>query len=83
MKNIPVLFVEGRTLAEAYEKALVALYREGVRVSTQYDKAGAVETAAAATVISRSAAARERRGMPWAPPPAPVEAAAPVSNVAG
>jgi thymidylate synthase len=40
MKNIPVLFVEGRTLAEAYEKALIALYRQGVRLATQYDKPG-------------------------------------------
>ncbi len=40
MKNIPVLTVEGRTLAEAYERALVALYREGVPMATQYDKPG-------------------------------------------
>jgi thymidylate synthase len=38
MKNIPVLAVQGRTLAEAYEKALVALYRGGVRLATQYDR---------------------------------------------
>jgi thymidylate synthase len=40
VKNIPVLFVEGRTLAEGYERALIALYRQGVRLSTQYDKPG-------------------------------------------
>ena len=40
MKNIPILFVEGRTLAEGYEKALISLYRQGVRVATQYDKPG-------------------------------------------
>jgi thymidylate synthase len=40
MKNIPVLHVAGRSLAEAYERALVALYREGTRLATQYDKGG-------------------------------------------
>ncbi len=38
MKNIPILFVEGKSLAEAYEKALVTLYRNGIRYKTQYDK---------------------------------------------
>ena len=40
MKNIPVLHVEGRTLAEAYEKALTSLYKNGVEFPTQYDKPG-------------------------------------------
>lgn len=39
-KNIPVLSVTGRTLAEAYEKALIGLYRGGTRFKTQYDKPG-------------------------------------------
>lgn len=39
-QNIPVLTVTGRTLAEAYEKALVALYTNGGRFRTQYDKPG-------------------------------------------
>jgi thymidylate synthase len=43
-KNIPVLLVRGRTLAEAYEKALIALYRDGIRVPTQYDKPGDPES---------------------------------------
>jgi thymidylate synthase len=38
MKNIPVLHVTERTLAEAYEAALVKLYKEGTRFKTQYDK---------------------------------------------
>jgi thymidylate synthase len=38
MKNIPVLFVEGRCLAEAYERALVALHEKGIRIATQYDR---------------------------------------------
>jgi thymidylate synthase len=40
MKNIPVLHVEGETLAEAYEKALIELYEKGTRFKTQYDKEG-------------------------------------------
>ena len=40
MQNIPVLHVEGRSLAEAYERALVALHRHGVPMATQYDRPG-------------------------------------------
>lgn len=38
MKNLPVLFVEGETLAETYEKGLIKLYENGIRMKTQYDK---------------------------------------------
>ena len=38
--NIPVLTIQGRSLAETFEKALIALYVEGTRVRTQYDKVG-------------------------------------------
>jgi thymidylate synthase len=38
--DIPVIPVEGKTIAETYEKALVALYNQGVRFKTQYDKPG-------------------------------------------
>jgi thymidylate synthase len=40
MKQIPVLFAKGKSLAEAYENALVELYTNGGRMSTQYDKVG-------------------------------------------
>lgn len=40
MKNIPVICITKTTLAEAYEAALVALYKEGTRFKTQYDKPG-------------------------------------------
>jgi thymidylate synthase len=40
MESIPVLCVEGRSLAEAYERALVALHRRGVPMATQYDRPG-------------------------------------------
>ena len=40
MENIPVLHVSGVSLAEAYEKALIALHENGTRFRTQYDKPG-------------------------------------------
>jgi len=40
MMNIPVLTIEGHSIAETFEKALTSLYVEGVRVRTQYDKEG-------------------------------------------
>jgi len=40
MKNIPVLTVSEKSLAEAYEAALIALYRKGISFKTQYDKPG-------------------------------------------
>ena len=40
MLNIPVLTVRGHSLAEAYERALIALHAEGTRFRTQYDKPG-------------------------------------------
>ncbi len=40
MLNIPVISVQARTLAEAYENALVNLYEKGTRFKTQYDKPG-------------------------------------------
>ena len=38
MMNIPVISITKKTLAEAYEAALVALYNDGTRFKTQYDK---------------------------------------------
>jgi thymidylate synthase len=38
MRSIPVICISKRTLAEAYEAALVALYENGTRFKTQYDK---------------------------------------------
>ena len=40
MLSIPVLSVHGVSLAEAYERALVALHAHGTRFATQYDKPG-------------------------------------------
>ena len=36
--NIPVLFVSGRTLPEAWEKAVVACWEQGVDIRTEYDR---------------------------------------------
>jgi thymidylate synthase len=38
MKNIPVLHVSDKSLAGAYEKALVSLYKNGLPMQTQYDR---------------------------------------------
>lgn len=38
--SIPVISVTEKTLAEAYEKALIELYDKGTRFKTQYDKPG-------------------------------------------
>lgn len=38
MKNIPVISITEKTLAKAYEAAIVAVYEKGTRFKTQYDK---------------------------------------------
>lgn len=40
MMNIPVVTVNGRSLAEGFEAALTGLYKQGIRFKTQYDKPG-------------------------------------------
>jgi thymidylate synthase len=60
MKDIPVLHVEGNCLAEAYERALVSLYENGVRIATQYDKEGDPESIDATMNITVTA--------PWSDP---------------
>jgi thymidylate synthase len=37
--NIPVLYVEGNGLAEAWEKSLSSVYNQGCNIKTEYDKA--------------------------------------------
>ena len=44
MKNIPVIALSKKTLAEAFEAALVGLYNDGIRFKTQYDKPGDPES---------------------------------------
>lgn len=38
--NIPVIHVRGKTIAEGYERAVYALYKEGCEIATQYDRPG-------------------------------------------
>lgn len=38
MKEIPVIKVEGRTLPEAWEKAVMATWSDGLDIKTEYDK---------------------------------------------
>lgn len=38
MSEIPVLFVSGENLPEAWEKAVLAVWDHGIEVSTEYDK---------------------------------------------
>jgi len=44
MRNIPVLHAQGNSLAEAYDNALIELYKNGIRFKTQYDKEGDPES---------------------------------------
>ena len=38
MKDIPVIKVEGRTLPEVWEKAVIAAWTDGLSIKTEYDK---------------------------------------------
>jgi len=38
MNDIPVLRVEGRTLPEAWEKAVITAWKKGLSIKTEYDK---------------------------------------------
>jgi thymidylate synthase len=40
MKNIPVIYAQEKSLAQAYEAALIKLYNFGIGFKTQYDKPG-------------------------------------------
>jgi thymidylate synthase len=40
IRSIPVISVSGNGLADAYESALIALWKDGVKFKTQYDKPG-------------------------------------------
>lgn len=44
MKSIPVVTESGKSLAMAFENALVNLYEKGIRFKTQYDKPGDPES---------------------------------------
>lgn len=50
--DIPVLYAIGGTLAEAWENSMVALYKAGVDLSTEYDKEGDPPSKDATMVIT-------------------------------
>jgi len=40
MGNIPVITVRGKNIPEAWEKAVLAVWKDGIEVKTEYDKEG-------------------------------------------
>lgn len=40
MKEIPVIKIEGLTLPEVWEKAVIATWKDGLEIKTEYDKPG-------------------------------------------
>jgi len=52
MSGIPVLHVEGDCIARAWENSLIALFRHGCELSTQYDKPGDPPSKDATLVIT-------------------------------
>lgn len=44
MREIPVIKVEGKTLPEAWEKAVLATWKDGLDIRTEYDKPGDPES---------------------------------------
>ena len=40
MRDIPVIKVEGKTLPEAWEKAVISTWEDGLDIKTEYDKPG-------------------------------------------
>jgi thymidylate synthase len=50
--GIPVLNVEGNSLAETWERAMLRLYESGARIATQYDKPGDPKSIDATMIIN-------------------------------
>ncbi len=50
--DIPVLSVSGRTVPEAWEAALLTVYDHGIRVRTEYDKAGDLPSLDATVMVA-------------------------------
>lgn len=51
MTTVPVLHISGRTLAEAWQKAVVALFEQGADIPTAYDRPGDPPSKEATTQI--------------------------------
>jgi thymidylate synthase len=52
MSGIPVLYAEGDCIARAWENSLIALFRDGCELTTQYDKPGDPPSKDATMVIT-------------------------------
>ncbi len=50
--NIPALFVEAATIPEAWEKAVLAAWKDGIDIRTEYDKDGEPESKDCTMMIS-------------------------------
>ncbi len=67
MKSIPVLAIEGASLAGAWEKSLLALYERGCRFKTEYDKEHdprSIDATMCLTVADPAAEPRIHRSFP-------------------
>jgi thymidylate synthase len=51
LSTVPVLYIIGRTLPEAWQKAVVALFEQGADIPTAYDRAGDPPSKEATTQI--------------------------------
>ena len=52
MNNIPILSVAGNNIPEAFENALITLYKQGCKINTQYDKESDVHSLDATMLIT-------------------------------
>ncbi len=70
MKDIPVLNVVANTLPEAWEKAVIAVWDNGINIKTQYDKSGDPPSKDATVMVTVSrpfAEPRIHRNFPGGP----------------
>lgn len=52
MLSIPTINIQAKTLAEAWEKSMIALYENGIPIKTQYDKPGDPPSKDSSTIIT-------------------------------
>ena len=52
MLSIPTISIQAKTLAEAWEKSMIALYENGIPIKTQYDKPGDPPSKDSSTIIT-------------------------------
>ncbi|MBM3879898.1 MAG: hypothetical protein FJ387_09290 [Verrucomicrobia bacterium] len=59
MKGIPILHVEGESIAQAWELSLIALHEHGCNLATEYDKPGDPPSKDATMIVSIADPLRE------------------------